>query len=85
MMHGMGALQSGGTTLPAAGVGMAAKAYADKATSGNVEALAQIIGNYGMNPATKNAVQRLSQAERDTLSRLINAYGVTQSVEPTAP
>jgi hypothetical protein len=76
MMHGMSALQSGGMSLPAAGVGMASKAYADKATGKNVEALAQIIGNYGMNPAVKNAVQRLAQSERDALSRLLAGAGI---------
>jgi hypothetical protein len=55
---------------------MASKAYADKATGKNVEALAQIIGNYGMNPAVKNAVQRLAQSERDALSRLLAGAGI---------
>jgi hypothetical protein len=75
-IHGVGALESGGMTLPAALAGGAAKSYADRATSKNVEGLARIIQNGGMNPAVKNAVQRLAQSERDALSRLLAGVGV---------
>lgn len=78
-IHGVGALESGGMTLPAAIVGGGAKAFADKATHNNVYALARIIQNGGTNPAVQNAIQRLAQSEREALARILTAWGVQSS------
>ena len=56
---------------------MGARRLADQATQNNVHALARVIANNGTAPAPiQNAVQRLSAAERDTLSRILASWGV---------
>lgn len=83
MLHLLGGSASAGATLPFAAGGMAAKALADRGTQQNVQRLVDIIlagGSRSAAQAAPNAVQRLTQAKRDELARILMAIGVNQSV-----
>jgi len=79
---GYGNLTSGnipGLALQAGiiGTGYAAKKAGESLTNRSVEDLANIIARGGYRvPAVKNAVQRLTAAKRDTLSRLLMTMGI---------
>jgi hypothetical protein len=83
-----GGAATGGATLPLAIAGSAAKSIADKSTSNNVYALARLIRSGGdaskMRPV-QNAVQRLSEAERATLGRILTSWGVTSAPGIVSP
>lgn len=78
---GLGLAGPAGLALPL--VGQGAKALADRGTQQNVKRLVDIIlagGSRSSTQAAPNAVQRLSQAKRDELARILMAIGVNQSV-----
>jgi hypothetical protein len=82
ILQTLGAVQTGGMSIPLAAVGAGAKRASEHVTSKNVEGLARIIQNQGLaQPAVKNAVQRLSEAERESLSRLLTGAGVVGAGE----
>jgi hypothetical protein len=63
-----------------AGVGMGAKVLADRATGKNVEKLAELIragGSRSAIEAPKNAVQRLTETERQTLINALMSAGIS--------
>lgn len=62
-----------------AGLGLGAKTLADKTTGSNVQKLAELIragGSRSAVEAPKNAVQRLTEAERQTLIRALMNTGI---------
>jgi hypothetical protein len=80
--HVVGGSATGGATVPFAAAGAAGKFVADKATPSNVYALARIIaagGDASKVAMAKNAVQRLSESERESLSRVLTSWGVTEA------
>lgn len=68
--HVVGGVSSGGATLPAAGVGYAAKKFADSATPRNVDALSRLIRSGGQLPQP----QQLTAAQQAALG------GITRGV-----
>lgn len=68
---------SGGLSLAGSAVASGSRAVGERATQNNVYALARIIANGGTAPsAIQNAVQRLSESERETLGRILMTWGV---------
>lgn len=85
-IQAVGGMATGGASLPAAAVGAAAKRFGDQATHNNVYALARVIKNGGSaEPAIQNAVQRLTEAERETLSRILTQWGVQTTSGAASP
>jgi len=88
----MAALSIGGTAANpllaiAPATGMAAKKTSEKMTDANVKKLLDVIAAGGSRSATQaapNAVQRLTQTERERLARLLMGLGVTSGV-PALP
>lgn len=64
--------------------GMGAKALADGLTDRNVAQLMNTIlaGSKAATKSAPNAVQRLSKAKREALSRALMAFGVHEGVAP---
>ena len=77
---GVGATAANPAMAIAPIAGMGAKAASDRMTQNNVKKLAEIIAVGGSRSATEaapNAVQRLTQSERERLARLLMGVGVT--------
>jgi hypothetical protein len=84
LLHGVGGIGSGGTTLPLAGVGAVAKTIADRATPANVARLDQITRAGGQASAIQpslNAVQRLAKAKGGALVRGAGVVGLRPDEE----
>lgn len=80
---GLGATVANPAMVAAPLAGMVAKSAADRMTQANVKKLADIIAVGGSRTAafgTPNAVQRLTQSERERLARLLMGIGVTSGV-----
>jgi hypothetical protein len=86
MLHALGTATTGGATIPLAAAGFTAKRLGEQAVHNNVHALARIIRNGGSaEPAIQNAVQRLSEAERESLSHILSSWGVIGANSAAAP
>lgn len=78
MVSGGAALQTGGMSLPVSAAAVGAKALGDATARNRVYGLARVIANRGeMAPQLQNAVERLSETEREALGRILTGWGIT--------
>lgn len=85
---GIGATAANPVMAAVPAVGFVAKQLADRGTARNVERLSELVrggGNQAALTPPPNALQRLSESQRETLARLLMSAGIIEGTRAVSP